>query len=361
MNKPIIFITQYLVSIGGVVRVITNWSNYFIKTREVENVSIKSGKPYFDLDKKVKWTIIDFKFRYKIFKLIDIIPNTIKMYKFLKQRKNTNIVFNKSLYIEPIWILRKFGLFKNINLIYMHHGGSSGFRTFFLSRKGTAHRVKIIFNSFDKVVCLFDDEENFPPQVKKEKLYFVENPLSFGLSDVTLEQKENIVLSLGRVTKAKGIDTLIYAWERIKNDVRDWKLQIVGDGKDKEKFIKLVEKLDMQNIEFIKGTTDIKPLYKKAKIFVIPSIAEGMPMTIMEAMACKCCVISTKTGGGKKLIDNSKTGLLFDIGDSEELSKQIINLIKDKQKREELATNALEYVKRYEIENIANKWDGILV
>ena len=361
MNKPIIFITQYLVSIGGVVRVITNWSNYFIKTREVENVSIKSGKPYFDLDKKVKWTIIDFKFRYKIFKLIDIIPNTIKMYKFLKQRKNTNIVFNKSLYIEPIWILRKFGLFKNINLIYMHHGGSSGFRTFFLSRKGTAHRVKIIFNSFDKVVCLFDDEENFPPQVKKEKLYFVENPLSFGLSDVTLEQKENIVLSLGRVTKAKGIDTLIYAWDKIKNEVNNWKLQIVGDGEDKEEFIKLVEKLDIQNIEFINGTTNIKPFYEKAKIFVIPSIAEGFGMTIIEAMACKSCIISSKTTGGKKLVEDNKTGLLFDIGDSEKLSKQIINLIKDKQKREELATNAFEYVKRYEIENIAKKWDGVLV
>jgi glycosyltransferase involved in cell wall biosynthesis len=360
MNKPIIFITQYLVSIGGVVRVITNWSNYFIKTREVENISIKSGKPYFNLDKKVKWTIVDFKFRYKLFKLIDIIPNTIKMYYFLKERENTNIVFNKSLYIEPIWILRKFGLFKNINLIYMHHGGSSGFRTFFLSRKGVAHRVKMIFDAFDKVVCLFDDEENYPSQVKKEKLYFVENPLSFELSNITSEQKENIVLSLGRVTKAKGIDTLIYAWDKIKQDTNNWKLQIVGDGEDKQEFIQLVEKLNIENIEFIEGTTNIKPFYEKAKIFVIPSIAEGMPMTIMESMACKSCVISTKTGGGKKLIDDFQTGLLVEIGDYVELSKQIIKLIKDKETREKLANNAFEYVERYEIRNLAKKWDKIL-
>jgi len=359
--RPIIFITQYLVSMGGVVRVITNWSNYFIKSREVENVSIKEGKPYFDLDEKVKFTIVNFKFRYKLFKLIDIVPNTIKMYKFLKQREDTNIVFNKSLYIEPVYILRKLGLFKNINLIYMHHGGSSGFRTFFLSRKGTAHRVKMIFETFDKVICLFDDEDNYPSQVKTEKLHFIENPLSFKLSDVTFEQKENVVLSLGRVTKAKGIDTLIYAWDKIKDDVKNWKLQIVGDGEDKEEFINLVKELDIQNIEFVGGTTDIKPLYEKAKIFVIPSIAEGMPMTIMEAMACKSCVISSKTTGGKKLVDDNKTGLLFDIGDKDELSKQIIDLIEDKEKREKLANNAFNYVRRYEIENIAKKWDRVLV
>jgi glycosyltransferase involved in cell wall biosynthesis len=359
--KPIIFITQYLVSIGGVVRVVTNWSNHFSKSREVENVSIKEGEPYFNLDEKVKFTIVDFKFRYKLFKLIDILPNTFKMYKFLKQREDTNIVFNKSLYIEPIYILRKLGLFKNINLIYMHHGGSSGFRTFFLSRKGTAHRVKMIFDTFDKVVCLFDDEKNYPSQVKKEKLHFVENPLSFKISDVTFEQKKNIVLSLGRVTKAKGIDTLIYAWERIKDDVNDWKLQIVGDGEDKEEFVKLVQKLDIHNIEFIDGTTNIKLLYEKAKIFIIPSIAEGFGMTIIEAMACKSCVISSKTTGGNKLIDDKKTGLLFDIGDSEELSAQITDLIEDKQKREKLANNSFEYVRRYEIENIAKKWDGVLL
>lgn len=359
--KPIIFITQYLVSIGGVVRVITNWSNYFSKTREVENVSIKNGKPYFDLDKKVKFTIIDFKFRYKLFKLIDIIPNTIKMYKFLKQRENANIVFNKSLYIEPIWILRKLGLFKNINIIYFSHGGSSGFRTFYLSRKATAHRVKMIFDSFDKVVCLFDDEKDYPIQVNKEKLFFIENPLSFEISDVNFEQKENIVLSLGRVTKAKGIDTLIYAWDKIKDDVKDWKLQIVGDGEDKKEFVKLVKKLVIKNIEFVDGTTDIKPFYEKAKIFIIPSIAEGFGMTIIEAMACKNCVISSKTAGGNKLIDDGQTGLLFDIGDKEELASQISLLIKDNELREGLSNNAFEYVKRYEIDNIAKKWDGVLV
>ena len=229
-----------------------------------------------------------------------------------------------------------------------------------MSRPLVKHRVKMIFDAFDKVICLYDDEKNYPKEVKKEKLHFIPNPLPFELSNIDFSQKENIVLSLGRVTKAKGIDTLIYAWDKIKNDVKDWKLQIVGDGEDKEEFIKLVEKLNIHNIEFIDGTTDIKPLYKKAKIFVIPSIAEGMPMTILEAMACKCSVISSKTAGGKKLVQNNKTGLLFDIGNKEELSNHIMSLIKDKKQRETLAINAFNKVVEYKIENIAKKWDEVL-
>jgi glycosyltransferase involved in cell wall biosynthesis len=356
--KKILFVTQFLDGIGGVVRVISNWSNYFIKNGyDVETVSVRDNLSYFELDKRIKHTTYPFRFT-KPF--LNIIQNTILMYKFLKKRGDTNIIFNKSLYIEPVWILRKLGLFRNINLIYFAHGGSSDFKNFYMNRPLVRHRVKMIFEGFDKVICLYDDEKNYPKEVKKDKLYFIPNPLPFEPSDIEFNQKENIVLSLGRVTKAKGIDTLIYAWERIKNDINDWKLQIVGDGEDKEEFIKLVEKLNIQNIEFIDGTTNIKPIYEKAKIFVIPSIAEGFGMTIIEAMACKCCVISSKTAGGKKLVQNNKTGLLFNIDNKEELSNKIMNLIKNRKIRESLTINSFKEIEQYKIENISKKWDMVI-
>jgi len=357
--KKIIFVTQHLDAIGGVVRVISNWANYFVKKDfDVEVVSVRDGKSYFDLDKRVKWTIEKFRFTNAIF---NIPYNTFAMYNFLKQRKDTNIVFNKSLYIEPIWILRKLGLFNDINLIYFAHGGSSDFRDFYLSRKGTAHRVKMIFEAFDKVICLYDDEKKYPKQIKKEKLFFIPNPLPFEPSDIDLSQKENIVLSLGRVTKAKGIDTLIIAWSILGDKTKTWKLQIVGDGEDKEEFIKLVKILKIKNIEFINGTTDIKQYYEKAKIFVIPSIAEGMPMTILESMACKCAIISSKTAGGLKLVKDNKNGLLFEIGDKKELSEKLEYLIENDLKRDELAKYGYKEIEQYKIETIAKKWDNIII
>ena len=356
--RPIIFFTEDLTGPGGVVRVISNWSNYFVKKGfDVETVSVKRGTPYFNLDSRVKFTIENFKFKNI---LLNIPYNTYKLYKFLKTRRDSNVIINKSLYIEPIWILRKFGLFKDINFIYFAHGGSSDFRDFYLSRPLVRHRLKMIFEVFDKVICLYDDEKNYPKQVKKEKLYFIPNPLPFEPSNVTFEEKENIVLSLGRITKEKGIDTLIKAWAKIESKFPDWKLQIVGDGKDKEEFIKLAKELNLKNIEFLPATTDVKPFYEKAKIFVIPSLFEGMPMTILEAMACKCCVVSSNTAGGKKLIKHSEIGLLFKIGNEKELFIHIEELINNEQKREEISLNSYKYVQQYKIENIANKWEKIL-
>ena len=349
--------TQYLDIAGGVVRVISNWSNYFIKNGyEVETVSVKKAKSYFLLDKRIKYTIENFKFN---FTLLNILYNTYKLYNFLQTRQNSNIVINKSLYIEPIWILRKLGCFKDINFIYFAHGGSSDFRDFYLSRPLVRHRLKMIFNAFDKVICLYDDEAMYPHQVKTEKLFFLPNPLSFEPSDIAFEKKENIVLSLGRVTKEKGIDTLIRAWTKVESKYTDWKLQIVGEGKDKDDFIKLSNSLNLKNIEFVHATTDVKQYYEKAKIFVIPSLFEGFGMTIIEAMACKCCVISSKTAGGKKLIENNKTGLLFDIRNEQELFLYTQELIDNQQKREKLSLNSYEYIQQYKIDKIAEKWENI--
>jgi len=356
--KKMIFISQYLDGAGGVVRVVSNWSNYFIKKKfDVEVVSVRDKESYFELDKKIKYTIAKFRFKNTI---LNIPYNTLVMYKFLKQRKNSNIVFNKSLYIEPIWILRKLGFFKNINLVYFAHGGSSDFRDFYLSRKGTAHRVKMIFEAFDKVICLYDNEKDYPKQVKKEKLHFLPNPLPFEPSNIELNQKENIVLSLGRVTKAKGIDTLIKSWSILGTKTNNWKLQIIGDGEDKEEFRKLAKKLDLNNIEFLDSTTDVKAFYKKAKVFVIPSLVEGFGMTIIEAMACKCTVISSKTAGGLKLIKDNENGLLFKIGDEKELSEKLNNLIENDLKMSELASNGYKEIEQYKIENIAMKWNSII-
>ncbi len=358
----IIFLTEDIDKAGGVARVVNMWANYFAKkNNNVKVVATNAKNPYYQFDKKVK--IEDFKFEYN-HKMGGIPYNIFQTYRLLNQLKKIeklNLIVDRAIHIEPIWLLRKFGLFKNINIIYFAHGGSSDFRDFYMSRPTTRHKPKMIFEAFDKVICLYDDEKNYPPQVKKEKLFFIPNPLPFEPSNITFEEKENIVLSLGRVTKEKGIDILIKAWAKIKFKYPDWKLQIVGDGKDKGEFIKLAENLNLKNIEFLPATTDVKPYYEKAKIFVIPSLFEGMPMTILEAMACKCCVVSSKTAGGKKLIERDKTGVLFEIGDEKKLAFHLQELIKNKEKREKISINAYNYVQQYKIEKIAKKWKDVLI
>ena len=143
-----------------------------------------------------------------------------------------------------------------------------------------------------------------------------------------------------------------------KSLAAEWKLLIVGDGEDKNNFVKLVKKLNLDKVLFIDSTANVKPIYEKSKIFVISSIAEGLPMTILEAMACKCCVLSSKTSGGMQLV-GKKNGMLFDIGDKLDLAENLKRLISDRLLREELALQSYENAKQYEIESLAKFWDQV--
>ena len=96
----------------------------------------------------------------------------------------------------------------------------------------------------------------------------------------------------------------------------------------------------------------------KSQKYLLSSIAEGFPMTILEAMACKCCVISSKTSGGMKLV-GKQNSLLFDIGDELELAEKLKRLISNRLLREEFALQSFENVKQYDIKVIAKFWDQV--
>ena len=358
----IVFLTEEIVRASGIVRVVNMWANYLSKMQhEVRVVAKEIETPYYPFSDSVEIAYKNFDFTRKI---MGIPFNTIQMYRYLKtfsKTQSVNLIIDRAVHIEPIWFFRKMGLFRHLNLIYFNHGGSSDFRDFYMNRLHTRHRPSMIFDAFDKVVCLYDDEKRYPKEIKEEKLYFIPNLFPFEPSEVEYVEKENMVLSLGRVTKAKGIDTLIKAWKEIEESYADWKLQIVGEGKDKEEFMALAEALNLKNIEFLPAINDVKSYYEHSKIFIIPSLSEGMPMTIIEAMACKSCVISSRTAGGNKLVKDKERGLLFSIGEEVELSEKTALLIDDTQLRESLSDNAFNYVKEYDMDNIYHKWTEVLV
>jgi len=357
----IIFITPELNIATGTLRVVNLWANYLSNhtNHAITIVSNITNPSYYPFTSNVDVKQYGFNFNLRI---INIPYNLIQLYRYLNslsREETIHLIIDKSLLIEPLWILKKMRLFENINFIYFTHAGSSAFKEFYLSRSHTKHRVKMMFEAFDKVVCLFDDEKNYPTMVKEEKLLFLSNPIPFEPSSVNIEKKENIILYLGRVEKKKGIDTLLEAWALV--DQSEWKLQIVGDGIEKEEFKLLAKELDILNsVEFIKSQVDVKKYYNKSKIFVLPSIFEGMPMVILEAMACKATVISSDTAGGLRLIEENQTGLLFKKGDKYELAKKINYLIRDKNQRNKLANNAYIYINKHSIKTVAPNWIPIL-
>lgn len=358
--KKIVFFTENIIGAGGVVRVISLWSNYFSEKYNVEIISKIPGKTYFKLNDKIKVTFKNFKFDKKIFSIL----NNIKiMYKLIKkdEAKETFYIINKALYIIPIYFLKKFKKINKINFIYFAHGGNSDFENFYMKKKMGKLLVKMIFITFDKVICLYKDTEKMPDIIDEKKIFYIPNPVSFPILEKEKVNKEKIILYVGRITKAKGVDTLLKAWSLLYSNC-EYKLFIVGDGEDKEEFKTLVKILGIpeNKINFFEGTNDVLPYYEISEVFVLPSKFDGLPMVLIEAKTQRVATIATETSGGKKLIKDCETGLLCKISDEKDLAQKIKKLIEDKELKNKIIENSIVQIKEYEIDKIANKWEKIL-
>ncbi|MBM6862067.1 glycosyltransferase, partial [Clostridium saudiense] len=113
------------------------------------------------------------------------------------------------------------------------------------------------------------------------------NPLSFR-SEVKSDCKKNNILFVGRLVKQqKGLDLLIDAFKIIHNKQKDWNLNIVGDGPDKQWLIDKIHKENLiNNTKIINVTNNMKKYYLDSSILVSTSRWEGFGLVITEAMEC---------------------------------------------------------------------------
>lgn len=170
---------------------------------------------------------------------------------------------------------------------------------------------------------------------------------------------KKVVLFVGRLAEKKGVTYLIEAMKDI-----DALLVIVGDGPLRKELEKQALELGEAKVKFLGGKThdELKTIYASADIFVAPSITakdgdqEGMPTTIMEAMASGIPVISTKSSGIIQLIQDSKNGLLCEEKNVEQLANNIIELLNNEKFVYNLVEKSKETLKMYEYSTIAAKY-----
>ena len=154
------------------------------------------------------------------------------------------------------------------------------------------------------------------------------------------EPKENYILTGGRLVKRKRFLDVFKARDGLDTET---KIILFGDGPDFRKFQRI-----KRGTDYLVGWVErdgLIGLYLNARMFVSPSSYEAGPLTVLEAMAARCPVISSDIPAVKDMITNGETGLLYPVGDIEKLSEQIKTLIEDPELGIKLAENAHEYVR----------------
>ena len=191
---------------------------------------------------------------------------------------------------------------------------------------------------------------------------------SNGLRDsMGIEKDCLIVGSIGRLVYQKGFKYLIEAAKVLHNKSNKIKFVIVGDGPEKENLRKMVEVFDIsKSFTFTGVRFDIPQILAMYDIFVLPSVLEGLPRVIIEAMAMAKPIVATDINGVREQLVHDCTGLIVPAKNSAALAKAIIQLINDKYKANKLGIEArksarLKFDLKQTVRNIEKLYENILV
>lgn len=164
----------------------------------------------------------------------------------------------------------------------------------------------------------------------------------FSMPSARFEDREARLLLLGRLHRQKGIDIALKALESLKQE--DWTLDIVGSGEEEGKIKELIKNYDLDGkVKLYPATADVPEVLKNHDIMLVPSRWEGLGIVIMEAMTAGRVVIGSRVGGIPELIEDGKTGFLVEPENSDELAKQILYCLNNRESCREVAENARKY------------------
>ncbi|MGE6345430.1 glycosyltransferase family 4 protein [Bacillus mycoides] len=165
-------------------------------------------------------------------------------------------------------------------------------------------------------------------RIPVKKLVHLPNFLTNNFLEVEMnERKEKFILYYGRLSKEKGIDTLLDAQRLLGERIT---LKLIGTGPEEARLKARVEQESIQNVEFLgfKSGNDLVVEIKKAKATIIPSVwHEVFGLTIIESLSAGTPVIGSKVGGITELIQEGENGFLFERANEKELANKIERLI----------------------------------
>ena len=191
--------------------------------------------------------------------------------------------------------------------------------------------VKLIHNGLDALKIGFLSKE-------EAKLKLFKKIGKSGHNNIF--QTKFFIGTIANFYQTKGLDYLIEAFNLLntKNQIQDVKLLLIGDGRERVNLEKKISDYGLKEKVILLGQIPEAFKYIEAfDVFVLPSVKEGFPWAILEAMAAKVPVISTSVGAVPEIIENGKNGILVEPKSPGQLAEAIQYLLENERVRQELA------------------------
>lgn len=378
---------------GGTEKVLCNMANEFIGRGH--NITIiccekKQGKPFFQLSDKVNFVNLNdtgkeikgrvwLRVKREVLKAVGKLARTEKDKIFIESRYDNDYIksrFNKIINgIKPdviiaydyLAVLFLKHIMKNtMPTIAMLHNDAS---TYFNSDAS-----KLQLEAYNAVDCIQLLDKEKVSLVKKycnnTEVVYIPNTIE-GISKKNYScnnDKKHKIIHVGALVKSrKQQHIVIEAFDKIKKQFSDWKVEFVGGTKTEKEVIYKEEMLNYinnnglsNNIFFTGVSSNVMEKLQGADIFVFPSSSEGMPLALIEAMSSGLPAIGYKTCPSvNDLIIDGYNGFLCDDG-VDDFAEKMKVLMQNEELRKQMGKNAKESMKQFAPEKIWNQWEDLI-
>jgi glycosyltransferase involved in cell wall biosynthesis len=167
--------------------------------------------------------------------------------------------------------------------------------------------------------------------------------------ELGFDDQTRVLLCVGRLSREKGHADLVRAFPKVRELAGDSPLRLVfvGEGPERPRIEGLCRSLNLTDVVIFAGQQDdIDPYYGIADVFLLPSLSEGCPNVLLEAMAAGVPVVATAVGGVPEVATNGRDAILVEKNDTEGLAFATAEILKDRQLRDRLVSYAREVVSR---------------
>ncbi len=341
--------------------------------RNGENVSIVSRK---STSKKIAdYVIVDSAIRSnKLLAIIEDLLYGIKCIKKIRAIKPDILHMHTTFTAFPIMLFREF-LPKKTKIVYTSHSPAW---TVPDKEIGVANRVfnrleGFVIKKSNMATAVADSMRSgmISRGIKGDKVITIENFTQSGTFSKSsnkswkIKNKINgpVVLFVGKLTETKGIPYLLKSVKKVAEKFKNVKFVLVG-GLEHEQdlkenpWIKVTKEYKIENNVYFAGTVPfykLPEIYSSADVFVLPSLREGMPLVVMEAITAGLPVIATKVSGTKEVL-NRRCAVFVRRKNSDDISKAIIYILSNKKTSKIMSQESIKLSKKFDKQKVLNKY-----
>lgn len=295
-----------------------------------------------------------------------IIPGVVPA--LWQRAKEADVVHAHSHLFFSTNLAAAFSRWADTPLILTNHGLISQTAPRWLQAAFIPTVAKFTLNSADRVLCYTDtDRDRLRNRDIDSEVAIVSNGIDCDrFTPVEANPDGDQLLFVGRLKKGKGVRYLIDAFEQLSTEYTELRLKIVGDGPRREMLEEQCIDYDIKDQVTFTGNLsyeEIPEQYNESTVFVLPSLSEGLPRTVLEALACETPVVTTALPQLKPVVNGS--GYTVPKGDIEEFVDAIDRLLSDESLRSEMGkTGRQSVLEQYSwtktVESTTNVYYGVL-